>query len=327
MTESENDSQSRRFDRIHVYGGARMLAHIGEATQARFAGREFAVLDDEAAFIEALPEIEILTGFGVPKGHWAAAERLRLIQWFGAGVDGLLPAVGLPEQVLVTNASGTHEPQLPEFVMAALFTMSYRMHDLDRQQREHTWKIAFPRPVAGRTMCIVGVGTIGQSIARRATAMGMRVVGVRRSGAPVDGVEQIATPADRLDVIRNADVLVMITPLTSETRGLIGAEELAALAPGAMLIDVGRGGIVDLDAVVAALKSEHLSAATVDVFPTEPLPPESPLWAVENLHITPHTSGWSRDYTDRLFSTLADSVEAIERGDEPATLVDRTLGY
>ncbi len=314
------------FERIHVYPEV-MLRHASEETLALFEGRKFIPLADDEAFLDVIGEIEVLFGFGMTREHWAEATKLELIQWMGAGVDKLLPAEGLPENVRVANAKGSHEPQLPEFAIGALFTMNYGFPQLRDQQAEHKWKIRRSTPLEGKTLCINGLGTIGQSIARRAIDLGMTVVGVRRSGEPVEGVARVVSPDQRLEVMAGADALVNVVPLTEETTGQIGAPELAALAEGALFVDVGRGGVTDVGAVVASLESGHLAAATIDVFETEPLPEDSSWWDVDNLFVTPHTSGWSGDYTDRLFRTLHASIVAIEAGNEPPTVVDRERGY
>lgn len=314
------------FERIHVYPEV-MLRHASDETLTLFEGRELIPLADDEAFLDVIGDIEVLFGFGMTRDHWDKATKLQLIQWMGAGVDKLLPADGLPEQVKVANAKGSHEPQLPEFAIAALFNMNYGFPLLRDQQSDHKWKIRRSTPLEGKTVCINGLGTIGQSIARRAIGLGMNVVGVRRSGEPVDGVTKVVTPDKRLEVMAGADALVNIVPLTEETEGQLGAAEIAALAPGALFVDVGRGGVTDVDAVVDALASGHLAAATIDVFETEPLPEDSPYWDVDNLFVTPHTSGWSGDYTDRLFRTLHQSIVAIESGNDPETLVDRNRGY
>ena len=132
---------------------------------------------------------------------------------------------------------------------------------------------------------------------------------------------------DRLDVIAGADVLVVIAPLTDETRGLIGSQELAALRPGALVVDVSRGGVTDVDALVEALGSGQVAAAAVDVFDPEPLPGDSGLWDVPNLLITPHVAGLSRGYVARWAATLADNLDALERGTPLTNVVDRSLGY
>lgn len=313
--------------RIHVFG-ERWLDHVSDDLMARFDGREFVVLPDNDAFIDAVGEIEVLAGFGMDSTHWAEATDLRMVQWFGAGVDQLLAAPDLADDVVIANASGTHEPALPEFVLASLFALAYRFPLILERQASHTWRQDFPNPpLQGRTVCIVGLGTIGASVARRCVALGMRVVGVRHSGEPVDGVDLVVTP-DRIgEVVDGADALVAIAPLTPETEGMLGRAELEALAPGALVVDVGRGGILDLDALTDLLATGHLAGAVVDVFPVEPLPTDSPLWDADGLIVTTHLAGLSKDYTERLFTILADSVDALDAGEDPPAKVDRVRGY
>ncbi len=275
-----------------------------------------------------MPEIEVLFGFRMPKGLFGSAQNLRMIQVTGAGVDSILPADDLAEDVLICNASGAHEPHMPEFVIAMMMGLVYNMPTMQRQQHQREWKTVWPRQtIDGGTLCILGLGTIGASVARRAAALGMRVVGTRRSGGPVEGVDRVVTMAEQREVISGADVLVVITPLTDETEGLVGSEELGALAPGAVLVDVSRGGVVSLDAVTEALGNGQLSAAAVDVFATEPLPPGDPAWDVEGLLVTPHTAGWSHDYFDRIVQQFAVNLDDLEAGRSPTSLVDRAQGY
>ncbi len=315
-----------RVEKIHVFG-EQMLEFASDETLALFGERALIPLATDDEFIAALEDIEVLFGFGMSGDHWARASKLRLIQWMGAGVDNLLPAHGLAEDVIIANASGTHEPQLPEWVIGALYSMNHRFAQLAAQQREHRWRIAPSTPLSEKTLCVIGLGTIGQSIAARARNIGMRVVGVRRSGEAVPGVERVVTPDRRLDVIDGAHAIVVITPLTDETRGLVGEEELAALHPNALFVDVSRGGVTDLGALLGALDSGHIASATLDVFETEPLPADSPLWDVERLIVTPHTSAWSPDYADRLFRVLHTNVEALESGAPLTNVVDRDRGY
>lgn len=303
--------------------------YVHHPEEHRLDNREFIVLKDNNALIEALPDIEILVTFRPPPGHWEKAERLRFIQIPAAGVDGVANQLGLSDDVVLCNASGTHEPEMSEFVIAMLHAVTYRVPQMVDQQREHTWRTPLTpgHAIEGGRMCVVGLGTIGTNIARRAAALGMDVVGVRHSGKPVDGVRKVVTPDRRLEVIEGATALVVVTPLTEATRGMIGTEELAALAPGAVLVDVSRGGVTRVDALTAALESRHLFGAAVDVFATEPLPADSPLWDTRHLLVTPHTAGTSADYQRRTTSIFADNLEAFERGEIPPGRVDRTLGY
>ena len=315
-----------KIKRVHAFG--REMVSFFNKEGELFEDREVVVLESDEEFIAKLPEIEALVGHRMPRGHWAGASRLRLVQLPGAGVDSLLPAPDLSEAVQVCNASGSHEPEMPEFVLALLHALVYRIPTLVDRQRSKEWKlIVATAPLQGRTVCVVGLGTIGQSVARRCATLGMTVVGVRNSGLPVAGVDKVVTPERRLEVLSDADAVVVITPLTEATRGLVGSEELSVLAKGAVLVDVSRGGVMDADALVDTLANGPLEAAAVDVFDTEPLPVDSPLWTTPNLLVTPHTAGWSRHYADRILDVTLANIEAVERGETPPTLVDRQLGY
>lgn len=295
----------------------------------RLGDRELVILETDEEMIAALPEIEVLMAFRPPPGHWAEAKKLKFIQVPGAGVDSLIGQPDLSSDVAVCNASGSHEPEMSEFIIAMLHATTYRVPQLVDQQRAHVWRSQLipGRAIDGGKLCILGLGTIGANVARRAAALGMDVVGVRHSGKPVDHVRIVVTPDRRLEVLSGATALVIITPLTEETRGLVGAEELEALAAGAVVVDVSRGGVMEIEALVEALESRQVFGAAVDVFETEPLHADSSFWDVPNLLVTPHTAGSSADYTRRISSMFADNLEAFERGDTPPGLVDRNLGY
>ena len=315
-----------RFETIHVYPPG-VAKFFGDATKAELGERTYVVPKDQDEFEAMLPDIEILFAFGVQVEDWSVAKNLKLIQNTGAGVDWLLPANGLSTDVAVCSAKGAHEPHMPEFALAMLFAMAYQVPTLIAQQQEAVWKITKPLPLSGRTLCVVGLGTIGQSVARRAQALGMRVVGVRRSGEPLDGIETVVTPEERLKVLAGADAVVVITPLTDETRGLIGEAEFAALNNGALFVDLSRGGVTNTDALVAALASGQLRGAAVDVFEQEPLPSDSPLWNVPNLLVTPHVAGNSLDYQRLIALQFKANLEALEQGAVPPRIVDHQLGY
>ncbi|NNF54338.1 MAG: D-2-hydroxyacid dehydrogenase [Acidimicrobiales bacterium] len=290
-------------------------------------GRQLISLEDAKAFNAALPKMEILVTGRPPKNRWARADNLRMIHVAGSGVDSLLPAPDLAEHVVVTNSRGSHEPHMPEFVMAMALALAYNVPQLVRQQHNHQWRETFPRPLFEQTMCVVGMGTVGRSVARRAKALGMKVVGVSRSGRHVDGIDQVVATGDRQYVLSDADVVVVCVPLTDQTRGLIGPRELGAMRRGGILVDVSRGGVVYLDAVIAALESGQLRGAALDVFRTEPLPAHHPAWDVEGLLITPHVAGLSRDYMARLCRSFAENLQAFETGMTPPNTVNRNRGY
>jgi phosphoglycerate dehydrogenase-like enzyme len=316
-----------RFERIHVH--LSVLADFANDPVEQLLGdREFVVLENDEAFIAALPDMEVVMGFRMPRGHWAAAEHLKFVQVPGAGVDSIVSQPDLTPDAVICNATGAHDPEMSEFIMAMIHATTYRVPQLVDQQRAHRWRPVTPtHALAGGRLCVLGLGTIGQSVAARAAGIGMEVVGVRNSGRPVEGVAKVVTPPDRLEAIAGATALVVLTPLTDDTRGMVGPAELAALAPGAIVVDVSRGGVMDIDALTDALASGHIAGAAVDVFDVEPLPKDSELWDIPNLLVTPHTAGSSDDYARRISRIFAANLLAFERGETPPGLVDRSLGY
>ncbi len=312
-------------DRVHLYGefGPTVTEHLRD----RLAPREVVALADADDFEAHVGEIEALMCFRPPGGHWAEAGRLRLVQNGGAGVDSLLPAPDLADDVVVCNAVGIHEPQMPEWILAMLLALSKQLPRLVRQADRHEWRWAMHRPLHGATLVVHGLGHIGRGVADRAAALGMRVLGTQRTPKEVPGVERVVTPDRLAEVLDGADALVVVAPLTEETRGSVGATELAAMAEGAYLVDASRGGVTDVDALVEALGSGRLAGAVMDVFDTEPLPDDSPLWDVPHLLVTPHVAGLSPDYLERLGEVFADNVERLERGEPLRNVVDRDRGY
>lgn len=312
---------------IHVCGHG-LLQRLNSQTEAALGRYTVVNHETEASLVEVLPEVEFLYGYGFGDIAWETATKLRMVQVPGSGVDLFLPAKGLSDDVIITNARGAHEPHMPEFIMAQVLGLAYQIPRTARRQDDHDWRRSFPvMSLQGRTMCLMGLGAIGQSVAKRAKAFGMTVRGVRRSGEPMEFVDQMFTPSDRLEAMRDADVVVVVVPLTEETRGMVGAAELAAMNSGSIMVDVSRGGVSDMAAVTEALNSGQLAGASVDVFETEPLPTDSALWDVPNLLVTPHAAGMSADYFSNLIQVLLANVESVLEGERPETQIDRAAGY
>jgi phosphoglycerate dehydrogenase-like enzyme len=171
------------------------------------------------------------------------------------------------------------------------------------------------------------MGAIGEAVARRARAFGMRVLGTQRTPRPNEWAEEVLGPDGTERVLSESDYVVVILPLTSETRGCLGASMLEKLRPGAVLVNMARGGIVDEEALATMLRAGRLRGAALDVFDEEPLPATSPLWDVPNLVVTPHVAGFSRDYLPRSFEIFADNVRRLERGEALLNEIDRERGY
>src|SRR5262245_11361675 len=233
---------------------------------------------DPPALEDGLREAEILVAAHVDGRDLATrAPRLRWIQSTSAGVEKLVPH--LPPHVVLTNASGVHTPKGGEYAMTALLMLNHGVPHFVTSQRERRWDPVFTSTIAGRTVVVVGVGHIGGEVARLARRFGMKVLGVRRSGRSHPSVHRMFTTKGLRAALRQADFVVVTTPLTAGTRGLIGAKELDCLPRHAGLVNLGRGAVVDYDALTAKLWARELSGAVLDVFPEEPLPPESSIWS------------------------------------------------
>lgn len=284
-------------------------------------------VSDRAHWLAEAPEAEVIVGFRPLREAATRAARLRWVHSTGAGVENLCRDVAGTD-IIVTN-SHVHGDVIAEHVMALVLAHARRLPVALARQAEGRWLRdgAVGMAVRDRTMGILGLGTIGTQLARRAAAFGMRVWGTRRSGAPVSGVDRVAPP-DRLDdVLRVADVLAVTLPLTSETRGLIGAPELARLPRGAFLVNVGRGGIVDEAALAEAIASGHLAGAGLDVFEHEPLPAASPLWRLPGVIITPHVGGSFPGFLERAMPLFCENLRRYLSGEPLLNRVDVARGY
>ena len=282
---------------------------------------------DPPALEEGLREAEILVVAHVDgRGLRARAPHLKWIQSTSAGVETLVPL--LPPDVVLTNASGVHIPKGGEYAMTALLMLNHGVPHFVTRQRERRWDPIFMTPIAGRTVVIVGVGRIGGEVARLARRFGMKVLGVRRSGRPHRWVHRMFTTKGLRTALRQADFVVVTTPLTPDTRGLIGAKELDCLPAHAGLVNLGRGAVVDYDALSTKLRTQELSGAVLDVFLEEPLPPESPMWNTPNVIMSPHCAvDDGRDYVSRCLDIFFDNLRRYLAGRPLRNIVDRSQGY
>ena len=284
-------------------------------------------VSDRGHWLEEAPEAEVIVGFRPLR---EAAERATALRWVhstGAGVENLCRDVAGTD-IIVTN-SHVHGDVIAEHVMALVLAHGRRLPTVIARQAENRWTRdgAVGTVIRGRTMGILGLGTIGIELARRAAAFGMRVWGVRRSGAAVRGVDRVVGPQAIEEVLNVADVLAITLPLTPDTRGLVGARELAVLPRGAFVVNVGRGGIVDEAALAAAIQSGHLAGAGLDVFEQEPLPESSPLWRLPGVIITPHVGGSSPGFLDRAVPFFCENLRRYIAGEPLLNRVDVARGY
>jgi len=253
------------------------------------------------------------------------AERLRWIQVTGAGVDAFLAQGELPVDILLTRVDTSFGEQVAEYVVAHLLAHVQRVRDVYRLQAQKRWEPLERKLLTGRTIGIAGTGAIGQVIAQRARGIGTRTVGLSRTGGCPEGFDVTYGPRALRAFLCELDVLVLCLPLTPETRGLIGGDELASLKRSAILVNVARGAVVDEPALIEALRAGRLAGAILDVFADEPLPVSSPLWAMENVTITSHHAGLNAP--DEIIDYFLENLERFRTGVPLRGLVDPQRGY
>jgi D-2-hydroxyacid dehydrogenase (NADP+) len=303
------------------------FAHVAYRAAEEFAARRSGLAHFEVRTLEELerraPQADVL----VVSGLWrntllATASKLRFVQSFSAGVDQYDKALFRKRGVRLANAQGANERAVAEHAIALILALARQLHLARDNQRSGHWRGMIGDPalreqeLGGRTLVIVGLGRIGMRLAALARAFDMRVIGVRRTARPEPGLaDQVVAQADLVQALSRADVVALTCPLTLETEGLIGGAALNALKPGALLINVARGKVVDQAALIVALADGRVRAAALDCFPEEPLPPESPFWALPNVLVTPHTAGETERYEKNAVDILMDNIERLLRGE------------
>ena len=313
------------LSRLHIWGlpAALLTPHISTA----LPGREVVGFADEADFAARIGEVEALFALHPPRGHWAKADALRLVQIMGAGVDALLPAPDLPGTVQIANGRGLSAGVMAEYALGWMLHFARRVERNAEQQGRREWRMYAPATLEGATCGILGMGAIGEAVAKRAKAFGMRVLATQRTPRPCEWADEVVGPDATERVLSESGYVVVILPLTDATRGSLAGALLAKMQPEAVLINMARGGIVDESALADLLRDGKLRGAAVDVFEQEPLPADSPLWNVPNLVVTPHMAGFSTDYLPRSFAIFAENVRRLECGESLLNEVDRHRGY
>jgi D-2-hydroxyacid dehydrogenase (NADP+) len=264
-----------------------------------------------------------------------SAQKLRWVHSSAVAVETLCLRELFARSVLVSNTRGVQAIPIAEHVMAVLLALAKQLPFVLENQARSRWAQnemvgdRLPWLLNGRTLGLIGVGTIGAEVAKRAQAFGMRVIAMRRRPAygVIGHVEQIYGLADLAEFLAQCHALVIAAPLTPETEGLMGAAQFAQLPKGAVVINVGRAKIIDTEALIASLRNAHLGGASLDVFPQEPLPPDHPLWTTPNVILTPHTSGFRRGHWDEVIELFGDNIERWVKGEALKYRIEPELGY
>ena len=291
-------------------------------------GCELRLTQDREEIARLSQDVEILAGWPVTD-LLVSAPNLRWYQQWSAGSDWLLRHPEVAEgPLLVTNASGVHPVQIAEHAFAMMLAFTRKLHEAVRHQAAGKWQAPAGESLSElyeKTLLMIGLGAIGERIAQVGSALGMRVQGMRRrGGAPPPGVESIYPPERLLEILPECDFVVLAPPLTRETRGMIGEAALRAMKPTAFLVNVGRGKLIDEAALICALREGRIAGAGLDVFETEPLPAESPLWDMGNVIITAHYAGSSPRYYERAMPIFLDNLRRYRDGMELRNVVDKS---
>lgn len=293
------------------------------------------------------PEVEVLYTFTAPF-ELNMAPQLRWVQANSAGVNQLYDTPLWRSNIAITSANGIHAVQIAEHVLGMLLSYAHHFPEAARFQSEARWpimseKLALAtRELRGKTLGILGYGAIGREVARLAAAFGMRVLATKRAGRPVsfDGwtpagtgdltgriPERFYDLAELRSLLPECDMFVLALPLSEQTRHLISHAELALMRPHAFLVNIGRGPLIDHDALVETLQARRIGGVALDVTEPEPLPATSPLWKLDNVIITPHISGMSAYYDDRIVELFCENLRRYLDGEPLLNLVQRELGY
>lgn len=292
-------------------------------------GAELFMPESEAETLEVMPQVEVVFG-GLSPEMFRRGERLRWVQTWGAGVDGQLFKAFVESNVLLTSGRGTVGVHLAEHAMALLLGLTrgiawaVRKPGWDQRMpiRNASWELV------DLTMGIVGLGGTGRELAVRANAFGMRVVAVDPENVDVPACVAACWKMDRFHrLLTVSDVVAVCAPLTPDTRGLFDERAFRSMKSSALLINVTRGGIMDDAALVAALMCKQIAGAGLDVTPVEPLPPEHPLWQLDNVLITPHTAGGSPNRQDRIVNLFCENLKRLVAGRPLLSIIDKSKGY
>lgn len=258
----------------------------------------------------------------------AAAPALRWQHTPSAGVNHILTPTFLEQDIILTNGAGVHAIPIAEFVLTFMLYHAKQLRKLQDLQAEHHWVRGLEmQELMDATVLIIGAGAIGQAIAQRASVFGMRSWGSRRNPQPLTGFERVVGATEWQALLPEADYVVIATPLTQETKGMVNEAVLRSMRPSAYLINIARGAVVDEAALLTALREGWIAGAGLDTFGTEPLPPDSPFWSLPNVFVTPHSSGSSPRATQRSLALFLDNLQRYQAGTPLLNVVDKFAGY
>lgn len=325
-------TQSARPPRVLLH--TRDSAPLAEKLAGRFPGAEIAECNDYDGLAAMVEEFKPDVVYSV---RFAGSEGFPLEALLGPGGPPWVSNAGVgvdhlgrwdTSRTTVTNAAGVAADMMAEYVFGGFLHFTLDVPGLQADKGRRHWDaLRHVRPLKGRTLLIVGLGHTGQAVAALGKAFGMRVVGTRARPRKMEGVDEVHAASELISLLPRADFVAVSTPLTPETRGLVGKREIAAMKPGAVLADVSRGGVVDQTALVEALNSGHVAGAALDVFETEPLPQGHPMWDMEKVLLSPHCSAVHAAWEEDSFELFLANLDRWMHGKPLMNVVDPARGY
>jgi phosphoglycerate dehydrogenase-like enzyme len=268
--------------------------------------------EDIGEFIE---KVNVLLTFRISDGLIKRAKNLQWIQSMASGVDAIVKLPSLRNEVLLTSTRGIHAPQMAEMAILLMLSLNRNFPQIIRNQDKGTWERWPAKLLYQKKVGILGIGAIGEEIARKCKAFGMTVFGIDIVQRKVDAVDYSYGPEDLLKVVQEVDYFIIVVPSTLQTRKMVGTKVLSSMKPTAFLINIGRGEIIDENALILALESGKIAGAALDVFSQEPLPTEHPFWKTKNLILTPHIGGTSTIYVDQVLSIFEENLRRFLKGE------------
>ena len=277
-------------------------------------------------------EVAAMLAWGAPAGLLPGMAKLRWVQALTAGVEGWLALPDLPEGLMLTCARGTHRESMPENILGAMFHIAKPYAAIAASQAAGSptrgqWVRRMAMPLNGRTLGILGLGAIGQEVARLAAALGMRVIGTRRGGGALPGLAEVLPPERTDEVLEQSDFVLLLLPATPQTGNIIDADRLAHMKPAAWLLNFGRGHLIADADLIAAVRSRRIAGAILDVFRTEPLPAEHPFWTTEGIMVLPHIGGGHPERDLVVARLFVDNLSRFIDNAPLREVVDRDAGY
>jgi len=272
-------------------------------------------------------DTEAMLAWGSPPGLLPNMPKLRWAQALTAGVEGWLALPDLPRDLTLTCARGTHRDSMPENILGALFHIAKPYAAIVGDQAPHRWTRRMCTPLNGATLGILGLGAVGQEVARLATALRMRVIGTKRTVTPLPGLAEVFPPERTAEVVAQSDYVLLLLPATPATENFVDARFLAQMKPTAWLINFGRGHLIADADLIAAVTEKRIAGAILDVFRQEPLPPEHPFWGTDGILVLPHIGGGLPTRDGVVAKLFVENLGRFLDGRPLQEVVDRTAGY